>query len=88
MAKPLMSRLLLENSNNTVEPTSYNSIKEAGLVWSENISLEPWETPRTARDIRKQAETITRLGESDLPTRRQLFRKITKGFEEKDYALA
>ncbi|KAF4630035.1 hypothetical protein G7Y89_g8107 [Cudoniella acicularis] len=75
-------------NNNTEEPTSYNSIKEVGLVWSENISLVSWGTPRVARDIRIQAETITRLGESDLPTRRQLFRKITKGFEEKEYALA
>jgi hypothetical protein len=54
-----MSRLLLENSNNTIEPALLNSIKEARLVWNENISLEPWETLRAARDIRIQAETIT-----------------------------
>jgi hypothetical protein len=87
MAKPLMSRLLLENSNNTVQPTPQDSIKEAGLVWNENISAVSWETPKKAKDLRIQAETITQLGESDLPTRRQLFRKITKGFDEKDYAL-
>ena len=59
IAKPLMSRLLLENSNNTKEPTSYDSIKEAGLIWTENISFEPWETPWVARNIQRQAKVIT-----------------------------
>ncbi|KAF4626427.1 hypothetical protein G7Y89_g11732 [Cudoniella acicularis] len=36
----------------------------------------------------QEAETITRLGEPDLLTRRQLFRKIIKGFKEEDYTLA
>lgn len=83
-----MSRLLLENSNNTVQPMLPDSIKEAGLVWSENTSSVAWETPRVPKDLRLQAETITQLGETDLPTCRQLFRKIIKGFDEKDYALA
>ena len=32
-------------------------------------------------------EKMARLGHDDLPTRRLLFRKIIKGFEEKDFAL-
>ena len=88
VSKPLMSRLLLENSNNTVEPTPLDSIQEAGLAWSENTSAIPWETPRVSKDLYLQADTITQLGETDLPTRRHLFRKIIKAFDEKDYALA
>ena len=87
MAKPLMSRLLLENSNKASETTPQDLIKEAGLNWNENISSVAWETPRAARDLRIQVNTISHLGDNDLPTRRQLFRKITKGFDEKDFAL-
>ena len=54
----------------------------------ENISLIQWKTPRKARDIYDQVATISRLGEPDLPTQRQLFRKITKGFDKKDFILA
>ena len=82
-----MSRLLLENSNNAQEPAQLDPIQEAGLNWSENTLAILWETPRASRDVYLQANTITRLGETDLPIRRQLFRKIIKGFEEKDYAL-
>jgi 4-hydroxybenzoate polyprenyltransferase len=88
MAKPLMSRLLLENSNNDSAPAPKDLIREEGLVWNENISAIQWETPRKARDVRLQADIITRLGETDLPTRRQLFKKLAKGWDEKDYALA
>ena len=35
-----------------------------------------------------QINTVSRLGNLDLPTQRQLFWKITKGFDEKDFALA
>ena len=87
MAKPLMSRLLLENSNKASETTSQDLIQEEGLNWNQNISSVAWETPKAARDIRMQVSIMSRLGDDDLPTRRQLFRKITKGFDEKDFAL-
>jgi 4-hydroxybenzoate polyprenyltransferase len=38
IAKPLMSRLLLENSNNGGQLALNDSIREKGLAWSENIS--------------------------------------------------
>lgn len=37
MAKPLMSRLLLENSNNGSQLALKDPIREEGLVWDENI---------------------------------------------------
>jgi len=37
MAKPLMSRLLLENSNNSSQLAFADLIQEEGLIWSENI---------------------------------------------------
>ena len=80
--------MLLENSNNTEQDILQDPIKEAGLDWNENISLVQWKTPRTARDISSQVKAISHLSEPDLPSQRQLFRKITKGFDEKDYALA
>lgn len=88
ISKALMNRLLLENSNNAVRPTLLDPIMEAGLVWNENISLVSWEAPRASKDLGLQADLITQLGEADLPTCRQLFRKIIKGFDEKDYDLA
>ena len=88
MSKPLISRLLLENSNNSIQVPLDNIDQVEGLVRSTNILIEPWETPKVARDIYTQVETITRLGETDLPTRRQLFRKIIKGYDKKDSELA
>ena len=83
-----MSRLLLENSNNTEPTTANNLAKEARLVQCENISLVHQDTPKRAKDLRIYTETITQLSETDLLTRRQLFRKVIKGFDEKDFALA
>lgn len=88
MAKPLMSRLLLENSNNSPQGLLQDLIRDTSLFTDH---IEPsilWETPKAAREVRKQVETISQLGDSDLPTQRQLFRKVVKGFDEKDYALA
>jgi hypothetical protein len=83
-----MSRLLLENSNNTEPRTEQELITDLGLDWSENVSLVKWQTPRKVKDIYLQANTVSRLDNLDLPTQRQLFQKITKGFDEKDYTLA
>ena len=53
-----------------------------------NILSVQWETSKTAKDIYSQTRTLSQLGDDDIPTQRLLFRKITKGFDEKDYALA
>ena len=59
IAKPLISRLLLENSNNTKPVTPKNLAKEAILVWNENILLVYWETLKKANDLRIYTEAIT-----------------------------
>ena len=46
------------------------------------------ETPKKSKDIWGQASKITELGDANLLTRRVLFRKITKGFDEKDFVIA
>lgn len=88
MAKPLMSRLLLENSNQSNQEASTDSNQQEEVVQGPTISSVLWETPKKAQDIRYQVQELTQLSDADLPTRRQLYRKITKGFDEKDYALA
>ena len=87
MAKPLMSRLLLENSNKPVDPTSKPSGKVPVLEWNQDGSFIVWETPKKSEDIREQASKITELGSTNLSTRRVLFRKIAKGFDGKDLLL-
>ena len=87
-SKPLMSRLLLENSNQSLESELADLNKEEGPISSELISSVTWSTPRASKDLRFQSQIATQSKELDLPTRRQLFRKIAKGFDEKDYALA
>ena len=59
IAKPLISRLLLENNNNTEPITIKDLIKEARLVQSKNILLVYQETPKRAKDLCTQAEAIT-----------------------------
>jgi hypothetical protein len=65
MAKPLISRLLLENSNkrdnNTPETSKDIKIPE----WHNDNSVVEWETPYKSTDIRQQAREITRLRTAD-----------------------
>jgi 4-hydroxybenzoate polyprenyltransferase len=77
MAKPLMSRLLLENSNNDSQLALKGPIRE-GLVWDKNQSLIAWETPKAAKELRVQIETITQLDETNLSTRPAAFQKSSK----------
>jgi hypothetical protein len=81
MFKPLMNRLLLENSNKPFKDAPKTLEKELELDWSVNGSLINWETPYKSEDIREQAHQILRLREADLATRRVLFRKVAKGFD-------
>ena len=49
--------------------------------------LEGRLAPRKSKDLKVQVLHFSQL-ESDVPTKRLLFRKITKGFDEKDSLLA
>ncbi|KAF7889298.1 uncharacterized protein EAF01_010031 [Botrytis porri] len=85
MAKPLMSRLLLENSNREVLSLNPESDDDPILQWNIYSSFIQWKTPQKGADIRKYRDIMIQEKEIDLPTRRLLFRKIIKGFDAKDY---
>ena len=84
MDKPLMSRLLLENSNQALPTTP---IEVLVPDWHADISSFQWSTPKASKEVRSQVDIMTRFGHNDLPTRRLLFRKVIKGFDEKNFAL-
>jgi 4-hydroxybenzoate polyprenyltransferase len=87
-AKPLMSRLLLENSNLIDRGASEaQETPTSTITWLEDTSQVLWSTPRKSRELREQISTFTRL-ETDQSTNKLLFRKITKAFDEKDHHLA
>jgi hypothetical protein len=87
-AKPLMSRLLLENSNKAKEKMAemQNTPYSASQLLADSSQVQ-WSTPRKARELRDQIQIFTKL-DTDLSTNKLLFRKITKAFDEKDSLLA
>jgi len=82
-----MSRLLLKKNDTIEESTSEELIKDAKLDWNENTLVVQWQTPKKARDIYMQADIAIRLDNFDFPIQRQLFWKIIKWFDKKDYVL-
>jgi hypothetical protein len=88
MSKPLMNRLLLENSNklNTQTPETSKDVQVPD--WHESQSLVKVQTPRKSDDVRRYISDITRLETLDTSTTRVLFRKISKGIEQKDFVIA
>ncbi|KAK4073597.1 hypothetical protein Purlil1_12985 [Purpureocillium lilacinum] len=91
VAKPLLSPLLLENSNKRKKdaknaPDGFRSpFSMSG--WQTDASQIAWSTPRRPQDLKVQVLQFNQL-DDDVPTKRLLFRKITKGFDEKDGLLA
>jgi formate dehydrogenase maturation protein FdhE len=86
MAKPLLSPLLLENSNariNTLQASQSNS--RPSRIDSPLVILS---TPRKSTEIKAQVARFQKLGDDDPLTQRLLFRKIIKGFEEQESVLA
>ena len=47
-----------------------------------------WTTPKKASDLKRTLTDVAALSDTDTSTRRQLFRKLQKGWDERDYALA
>ena len=91
MAKPLMSRLLLENSNQAKKSAEKSTIAPKTLATNRSWLLETsqiaWSTPRRSKDLKFQVLKFCQL-EDDASTKRLLFRKITKGFDAKETLLA
>ena len=88
MAKPLMNRLLLENSNKPDEQASNASKKKPVPEWNLEESIIAWETPKKSEDVRKQVHQITELKDINKATCRVLFRKVAKGLDAKDFVIA
>ena len=87
MSKPLINRLLLENSNKRDDNTLGTSKDVETPEWHNGNSVVEWETPHKSTDIRQQAREITRLRTADQSTTRVLFRKLAKGIDEKDFVI-
>jgi hypothetical protein len=86
MAKPLISPLLLENSNakkDTLQASQSDS--RPSRIDSPLVVLS---TPRKSTEIKAQVTRYQSLGISDPSTKRLLFRKIIKGFKEQESVLA
>jgi hypothetical protein len=88
MSKPLISRLLLENSNKTTDLTLGTLEKLPLPEWNRDGSVIKWRTPQKSLDVREQAREITGLGTIDGTTTRTLFRTVAKGLDEKDFVIA
>ncbi|KAM9874815.1 transposase [Verticillium dahliae] len=91
MAKPLLSPLLLENSTNATrraDSTLDRAIGSKAIKLHETAaSAVAWSTPRKTVDLLTQLAQFNQL-DQPTSTQRLLFRKVQKGFEEKDYLLA
>ncbi|EDO04142.1 hypothetical protein SS1G_06625 [Sclerotinia sclerotiorum 1980 UF-70] len=83
----VLDGLLLENSNQEVVYQNPVSDDDPELQWNIHSSFIAWKTPQKGSDIRKYADIMEKVDETDIPTRRLLFRKIQKGFDAKDYEL-
>lgn len=87
-AKPLMSRLLLENSNNQQDSASKRKANDALLDWDANQSILEVSTPTKAKELREIAYQTSQLGKGTSPTSRTLLRKISKGWDQRDFIIA
>ena len=77
-AKPLLSRLLLENSNNSKDQATKRKAEEPLPDWNVDQSLLDVVTPKKLEDVKDQVYQISQLGKASAPTARVLFRKVSK----------
>ena len=92
IARPLLSPLLLENSttrvSSQVKPIIDRTHRSRPIQeWDSATSIVTWSTPRKSADLQDQLAQYNQLSQPS-STQRLLFRKVQKGFEEKDYQLA
>jgi hypothetical protein len=87
-AKPLLSRLLLENSNKLEEESKKRKAEEPLPEWNADQSAFKISTPKKLKDIREQINQISQLGKATAPTARVLFRTVSKAWDQKDFVIA
>jgi len=94
LSKPLASPLLLENSNAgkeaSIKPQDNSPPAKAPFSLPLRVRgpLGPMLTPRRAEDLKRALNTMEKDHDINIRTSRLLKRKITKGFDEKDYRVA
>ncbi|KAF4637374.1 hypothetical protein G7Y89_g725 [Cudoniella acicularis] len=86
--KPLINRLLLENSNNLEKESKKRKAEEPLPDWNTDQSAFKVPTPKKLEDIREQVYSISRLGKATTPTARVLFRKVSKAIDQKNFVIA
>ncbi|TVY12490.1 hypothetical protein LARI1_G009648, partial [Lachnellula arida] len=74
-AKPLLNRLLLENSNKLAEEPKKRRSQEPLPDWNTESAAYHMVTRKKAEDVREQVYSISQLGKVDTATARVLFRK-------------
>ena len=87
MSKPLISRLLLENSNKSVDLTLGTSQNAVVPEWNRDGSLIEWKTPEKSLNVREQARQITGFSSLDTVTTRTLLRSVAKSINQKDFVI-
>ena len=92
IAKPLMSRLLLENSNKVANNNDLLYLLQSpatGLPGQPVVVDQgvQFTTPRKKTDLRGYLNNLA-IRRQDLSTRRLLFKKVEKAFDQKDFKLA
>ena len=91
LQKPLISPLLLENSNmakETSKQASQSLIEVSEVDWDSGASQIVWPIPKKSTTLKAQAAEFHKLQDKGHLTQRLLFRKIVKGFEEQESILA
>ena len=83
-----MSRLLLENSNNSAKEAQKRSAEEPLPEWNADQSAFQVSTPKKMEDVRKEVYSFSQLGKASLPTARVLFRKVSKAVDQWDFVIA
>ena len=88
MAKPLISRLLLENSNNLEEESRKHKAEEPLSEWNIDQLVFKVSTPKKLEDIWEQVYSISQLGKASVPIARVFFRKISKAVNQRNFVIA
>lgn len=87
-AKPLLSRLLLENSNNMENQALKRKADEDLLDWNEVQAEFGISTPKKVDDLREDLNQLSQLGKASTSTARLLFRKVSKAWDQRDFVIA
>ncbi|KAL8364922.1 hypothetical protein RB595_004887 [Gaeumannomyces hyphopodioides] len=90
--KPLMNRLLLENSNRDGRRSAIQQSAEDNRAKKRSevpfrLSQVGWETPKRSRGLATQISTFKARAPPS-PTTRLFFRKVQKGYEVREFELA